>query len=159
MWWYKSYLSETLRLAEKDRIKVIPNIFNSGAPDLSWFGILYPEHQRLRDIGGLFGYNSYPVREGMNLCSNDDYATWTTFRYERFSLPGGLGIYVAEFARSWGEMEPDFNDVECYVKRVDGDFRVITKWYVATPLYPWEMATIRGKLNQLADVYIKALSF
>lgn len=159
MWWYKSYLSETLRLAEKDRIKVIPNIFNSGAPDLSWFGILYPEHQRLRDIGGLFGYNSYPVREGMNLCSNDDYATWTTFRYERFSLPWGLGIYVAEFARSWGEMEPDFNDVECYVKRVDGDFRVITKWYVATPLYPWEMATIRGKLNQLADVYIKALSF
>lgn len=157
VWWYKTYLAETLRLAEasgKGR-GLVPHVFGAGSPELSWFGILQPELVKLRDLGGGFGWNSYPVKADAKLCSDDPYVTWTTYRYKRFSLPEGLPIVITEFASGWGASVPDFNDIRCYTEQVEGwPIIFATAWYNATPLHPWEAATLKGSLSQLAAALV-----
>lgn len=159
VWWYKAYLSETVRLMEMTGVRgIVPHVFASGFPELSWFGILQPELARLADAGGAFGINTYPVREGMALCSDDPYNDWTTYRYRMFALPDDLPIMITEFARSWGEAPPDFADIGCFVRRIDGWPVVFAAaWYDAVPLSPWQAASLRGKLDALAAAYRNAL--
>lgn len=141
---------------------LIPTVFSSGSPDLDWLPGLYPALERIRDHGGCFGLNQYPVPQalGMSDMALDDLNAWTsytTYRYMRLValLPPGLPICVTEAARSGGERPPDWDDITAYVQRVNGSLRFVTLWYDAMPIQPWPAATLRGQLDGLAAAIVR----
>lgn len=136
---------------------LVPTVFNSGAPEFSWLPVIYPAYQQVQQHGGAFGLNQYPVPQALGMSDMalgeiNAWSIYTTYRYMLMisKLPPGLPIIVTEAARSGGEKPPVWEDVAKYAGIVDGSVRVVTLWYLAMPLSPWQDATIRGQGDQAA---------
>ena len=145
---------------------LIPTVFNSGAPDLTWLPVLYPAYQIVKAHGGAFGLNQYPVPQALGMTDMplgeiNSWTAFTTYRYMKMvaALPVGLPIIVTEAARSGGEKSPIWDDVTAYVRIVDGSLHVVTIWYFGIPLHPWEQATIRGQGDRLAVAIIRGVTW
>jgi hypothetical protein len=160
-WWpsgeyLRDWISEIVDRARAAGVpRIVPTVFNSGAPDLAWSQILRPVLIKLRDAGGCIGFNAYPVKPDAGLADYDSWNQYTVYRYELLDLPTGLPVCITEFAAGDGNQLVDFQDIAGYVRRVNGTVLWATAWYDAMELSAWPRANLRGRLAELAQVYVQ----
>ncbi|NDJ75922.1 MAG: hypothetical protein GYB65_06660 [Chloroflexi bacterium] len=158
--WFVRWQNELLdRMAALGVDHVIPSVAGPGFYEMDWYPALYPVLERVRQQGGCYAMNLYPVDPVLALSARTDFTQYTTFRYELFAdlLPPGLPLCVTEFGSAWGHLPPDFDDIQAFVAATDGAFLWANAWYDAMPLHPWEAATLIGQVDALAAAYSAAL--
>lgn len=147
----REWIAGVLDQARNRRIRaVVPVVWNSGAPELAWIPGLI-EVYRQSPLMTAWGVNLYPVTPGVPLAEYSPATFWTTWRWQQYrALLSGIPIVVTEAARGDGSEVAVIADLVRWARAVDGSFLWSTFWYDAVPLGHWPMATLRGKLADLA---------
>ena len=136
---------------------LVPVVWNTGAPEIAWVATLAPVY-RNAPVALLWGMNLYPTRRGTGLAVRNALTSYTTWRWEHYRAHlRGVPLVVTEFARGDGSEPPQWADISAWWTSVRETFLVATAWYVAGEggLGQWTAANLRGRLDQLAEVFHK----
>lgn len=132
----------------------VPVVWNSGAPELHWVPALAPVYHAA-PVAAAWGVNVYPVTRGVALAERSLGTLWTTWRWQMYrDALGGLPLIATEAARGDGSERAEISDLGRWAREVDGVFAWATFWYAAMPLGNWGVATLRGRLGELAQALV-----